>query len=197
MGLFIFMTILFIDGENFRKKINDIFFKNKESDPELAIYDFRGLFDSVLEGFNIDKVIFYFARLKEHPQTREKSKQLIEKRRLLKNNLEKQGFEVILSGRVRGFPGEDGKPKFKEKGVDVKIAVDMLSKAYDGSLNKAIIASSDSDLQPAIRELKKRNVELIYLGFEAWPNKGLMYTTDRSILIREAEVFKFTGKTLL
>jgi len=35
------------------------------------------------------------------------------------------------------------------------------------------------------------------LGFEVNPNKGLTYTTNRTILIRNSEVLEFLGKTLL
>lgn len=151
-----------------------------------------------LKDIKIDKTTFYFAHLKEHPDTKEKSKQLIEEQRLLKNHLQKQDFGVVLFGRVRGQIEEDARGKkslvFKEKGVDVKIAVDMVVAACDGNLKTAIIGSSDSDLQPAIAELRKRNVERIYLGFEMMPNKGLTYTTNRTILIRNSEVLEFANK---
>lgn len=188
-------TILFIDGENFIKKIRTVFGAEKKSKPQLDAYNFKGLLGKVLKDINIDKTIFYFAHLKEHPDTKEKSKQLIEDQRLLKNHLQKQGFEVALSGRVRGHIEEDARGKkslvFKEKGVDVKVAVDMVVAACDGTLKMAIIGSSDSDLQPAIAELRKRNVERIYLGFEMMPNKGLTFTTNRTILIRNSEVLEF------
>lgn len=191
-------TILYIDGENFTKKIKAVLGKSKRSSPDLHLYNFKGLLDKVLKGMKIDKSIFYFARIKEHPDTKEKSKQLIETRRLLKAALEKQGFEIVLSGRVRGQI-EKGKGKkrtlvFKEKGVDVKIAVDMVTAACDGKLKAAVLGSSDSDLQPAISELRKRKIEGIYLGFEMMPNKGLTYTTNRAILIRNSEVLEFAGK---
>jgi uncharacterized LabA/DUF88 family protein len=83
----------------------------------------------VLQGIKVDEVVFYFAQLKENPQTRDKSKALIEEQRLLKTHLEKQGSRVVLAGRVRGQleDGNGGKKilVFKEKGVDVRIAVDM------------------------------------------------------------------------
>lgn len=60
--------------------------------------------------------------------------------------------------------------------------------ACDKELKTAILCSSDSDLQPAIAELRKRNIEVIYLGFENQPNKGLTFTTNRTILIRNSEV---------
>lgn len=194
-------TTLFVDGENFIKKLKAMFKEAKQSTPRLDIYNFKGLFDRILKEIKIDKKYFYFARLKEHPDTKEKSKKLIKDQRLLKNHLEKQGFKIILSGQVRGQVEINNKGQesliFKEKGVDVKIAIDMVVSACDGKLHTAIIASSDSDLQPAITELRDRKVNLIYLGFEMMPNKGLMFTTNRTILIRNSEVLEFVVKTLV
>lgn len=80
---------------------------------------------------------------------------------------------------------------FKEKGVDTKICVDLVMAVCDNRLKTAIIASSDSDLQPAIKELKKRGVETIYVGFEINLNKGISFTTSRTIIIRNSEVLAF------
>lgn len=104
-------SILFVDGENFKRKARQVFDEFKKLRPKWDDYDFAGLFNKILQGVKIDKKIFYFARLKEHPQTKEKSKQLIEEQRLLKTHLERQGFEVILSGRVRGQMEDNNKGK--------------------------------------------------------------------------------------
>jgi uncharacterized LabA/DUF88 family protein len=195
--------ILIIDGENFKGKIRAVFKENGKNKPVWHEYNFKGLLEKVLEGTGIKKKIFYFARIKEHEQSKEKSKGLIEEQRLLKTHLEKQGFEVILSGRVRGQmeDGQNGKKilVFKEKGVDVKIAVDMVCLACDKKTKEIILASSDSDLQPAIKEIRARNVNCVYLGFESQPNKGLSYSTNRTILIRNSEVSEFEKihKTLI
>lgn len=191
-------TFLFIDGENFKYKIRSVFKEENKLKPIWDKYDFKGLLDKVLDGIKIDKKVFYFAKIKEHKDSKEKSKQLIEEQRLLKTHLENQGFEVILSGRVRGQIEEDQKGKkvliFKEKGVDVKIAVDMVSFACDKKVKEIILCSSDSDLQPAIKEITKRNVKCLYLGFESQPNKGMTFTADRTILIRNSEIFSFENK---
>jgi len=188
-------TVLFIDGENLKGKIKTVFKDTSKNKPVWHEYDFKSLFGKVLSGLTLDRKVFYFARVKEHGDSREKSKQLIEEQRLLKTHLEKQGFEVILSGRVRGQmeDGRNGKKilVFKEKGVDVKIAVDMVSLACDRKVKEIIIASSDSDLQPAIKEVRDRKINCVYLGFEAQPNKGLSYSTNRTILIRNSEVFEY------
>ncbi|MBP6860150.1 MAG: NYN domain-containing protein [Candidatus Pacebacteria bacterium] len=188
-------TILLIDGENFKGKIKTVFKNAGKERPVWYEYDFKGLLDKVLDGLAIDRKVFYFARVKEHQDSREKSKQLIEEQRYLKDHLEKHGFEVILSGRVRGQweEGLGGKKAlvFKEKGVDVKVAVDMVSLSCDKRAKEIILGSSDSDLQPAIKEVRDRGIACMYLGFEAQPNKGLTYTTNRTILIRDAEVLEF------
>ena len=187
--------VLVIDGENFKGKIRSVFIEAGRERPLWHEYDFKGLFDRVLKDIPTEKKIFYFARIKEHSESQEKSKQLIEEQRLLKNHLEKQGFEVVLGGRVRGHfeDGEKGKKilVFREKGVDVKIAVDMVSWSCDKKVKEIILASSDSDLQPAIKEVCSRRVNVSYLGFEAQPNKGLSYTTNKTILIRNSEIFEF------
>ncbi|MDP2676104.1 MAG: NYN domain-containing protein [bacterium] len=188
-------AFLLIDGENFKGKIRPVFHDANKKRPTWHEYDFNGLLTKVLNGIKIDRRIFYFARIKEHEDSQKKSRQLIEEQRLLKTHLEQQGFEVIMSGRVRGQreDGDDGKKilVFKEKGVDVKIAVDMVSLACDKETDEIILGSSGSDLQPAIKEILNRGVKCIYLGFEAQPNKGISYTTNRTILIRNSEILEF------
>ena len=196
-------TVLFIDGENFKGKMKAVYKEVGKERPAWHEYNFKGLLDKVLEGIFIDQKVFYFAKIKEHEKSREKSKSLIEEQRLLKTHLEKQGFAVTLSGRVRGQLEDIGKGKtalvFKEKGVDVRIAVDMISLSCDKQVEEIILGSSDSDLQPTITEVKRREVNCIYLGFEVNQNKGLSYTAKRTILIRNAEVMEFEKiqKTLL
>jgi len=193
-------TILFIDGRNFIDKIRFAIDPGRKREIDFSTYDFDGLINQALADVKIDRKLFYLGRLIKHPETTKKSEDLIEKLRKLKTHLERQGFEVIITGRVRGrlekcSMGHETLT-FKEKGVDVKIAVDLITLAYDRELKTAVIGSSDSDLQPAIAELKKRDIERIYLGFEAIPNKGLTFTTNRTILIRNSEVLKFIGKSL-
>jgi len=188
-------SVLLIDGENFKRKIKSVFKSYNKENPIWHEYDFNGLFKKVLNGIEIDRKIFYFAQIKEDKNTVKKSNELIQEQRLLKTHLEGQKFEVVLAGRVRGQyeDGFLGKKIliFKEKGVDVRIAVDMVSWSCDGKVKEIILASSDSDLQPAIKEVVGRKVNCIYLGFGTDPNKGMTYTTNRTILIRDSEIFEF------
>lgn len=182
--------IVLIDGENFKAKIAAVCKSNGKPRPKWYLYDYAGLFKKIVQHHNIDQHIFYFARIKEHPQTRNKSKQLIEEQRLLKTHLQRQGFTVILIGRVQGQI-DNGTLVFKEKGVDVKIAVDMVTLSCDKKAKILFLVSSDSDLQPAVQEVIKRGVDCIYIGFEHQPNKGLKYTTQQTILISDSEVLEY------
>ncbi len=185
-------TILFVDGENFRFKCRDVFIDAGITNVDWSKFDLNGLLGQVLTGLTIDKKRYYAAKIDTHPASVAKSRQLQELQRGLKTHLEKSGYEFILAGRVKGQDETDARGRvftiFKEKGVDVRIAVDMVSMAADGVLGTAILASSDSDLQPAIKELSKRYKKVIYVGFERGLNKGMSYTTFRTITIRDAEV---------
>jgi len=124
-GFHFMQSILFIDGRNFISKIGFILnpAKDRSKNIDFSTYDFAGLFNKVLGGINIDKKWVYLGRIVQHDETRAKSEELIQRQRLLKTHLEKQGFEVIIAGRVRGhiekcFKGHETLT-FKEKGVDV------------------------------------------------------------------------------
>lgn len=184
-------SILFIDGENFLHKIEEVIEKESKGKKlfEAIEIDLNKLFKESLKGISLSQKIFYGAKLHYHPDTPKKSQELIKLQRKLINNLKKQNFDFIMSGNVRGQK-LNGKVIFREKGVDVKIAVDLVSFACDKTLKTAILCSSDSDLQPAITELRKRKVEIIYLGFEISPNKGLSYTCNRTILLRNSEIME-------
>ena len=191
-------VILFIDGENFLHKIEEAL--KKERIPlkkgNLSRINLNFMIDKTLEGYRIDRKIFYAAKLHFNRKTADKSKELILFQRYLKTNLQKQGFEFLIAGNVRAQELKvDGKTKtiFREKGVDVKIAVDLVSLACDKKMKTAILCSSDSDLQPAVEEARKRGIQVIYLGFGFQPNKGLMYTTNKTVLFRDSEILEACG----
>lgn len=183
--------VLFIDGENFLHKVEDVLKEEgiAKDIQSLALIDLNKLFKEPLKNFNISRKIFHVSRLHIHPETRKKSLELIKFQRKLRNNLVKQGYEFVIAGNVRAQKVED-KIVFREKGVDVKIAVDLVVFACDKKMESAILCSSDSDLQPAIKELRDRGIRVVYLGFETNPNKGLSYTTNRTVLLRNSEVIE-------
>jgi len=193
-------SVLIIDGENFIHKVRDVLFKSDiekgVSGYDLTKIDLSKIFEYVIKEFCPKEKIYYSSRLKLVPATLEKSKSLIQEQREFISNIKRQGFDHKFSGNVRSYtdihpktrlPGRR-KPIFKEKGVDVGMAVDIITWAFEKQYQRIIIASSDSDMQPAVRKCIKLGMEVVYLGFEINPNPGLIHTTTRSILLRNDEI---------
>lgn len=65
-------TILLIDGENFKGNIRSVLKDAGKGRPVWHEYDFKGLLNKVLSGIQIDRRVFYFARIKEHEESKEK-----------------------------------------------------------------------------------------------------------------------------
>jgi len=189
--------VLLIDGENFKYKIKEILKTNISANKNLNIYDFNMelLFKNLIKDKNLNEKNYYSAKLHYYKETAKKSKVLIKEQRKWKRKLEESGFNYVVSGHVRLQEVVDkllGKKSyvFYEKGVDVRIAVDLVSYAYEKSAATVYLCSSDSDLQPAIRRAKEKGLNVIYVGFEESPNIGMTKTTNRTILIRQSEVLE-------
>ena len=136
---------------------------------------------------------FFRAIPKLHPDLVIESAALLTSYRNLGGHLNRQGFEIIKAGTLRAdyrFPG-DTKPKYREKGVDVSLAVSMIAMTCDNVVNKIFLVASDSDYQPAVSEVRARKKMVIYVGFEVNPNLGLIAKTNNRIIIPDAIVLKY------
>ena len=90
-------------------------------------------------------------------------------------------LEVRLGRQQRKSNGA-----WEEKGVDVKIAVDMLTKAHKGHYDVAILVSGDSDLSEVVHEVKEqaKHVELaVFSGQQCF---HLQQKADRCIDVDSA-----------
>ena len=99
--------------------------------------------------------------------------------------LQKLGIKKITFERLR------------EKGVDVKLATDLIVGAVDDQYDTAILISSDSDLVPAIdwiRFRKKRKVE--YIGFSISDEENPKNSTNPLIsLITKTDIKRILVKS--
>ena len=85
---------------------------------------------------------------------------------------------------------------YHEKGVDVKLAVDLLVGAYDDLYDVAIIVSSDTDLIPAIQKIKHLKKKVEYIGFGHRPSLALQRYANISRLLIKDELEKFESKEI-
>jgi uncharacterized LabA/DUF88 family protein len=179
---------LLIDWENFKFKIKQVLISNNKEVNYLSI-NYTKLFKQIFGDVVFEEIIVYMAKIKKHKDFEDKSMELIESQRILKTYLEKHNFIVLMCGVVRAHENNNV-VSFKEKGVDVQIAVDIVKKSFSDKFSDIFIASSDSDINPAIKESNNLNVKTTYVGFQKQPNKGIMYTAKESILIRDSEILE-------
>ena len=80
---------------------------------------------------------------------------------------------------------------FKEKGTDVKLAVDLVIGSVDNLYDTAIVVSSDTDLLPAIEYVKFKKKKIEYVGFAHAPSLALVKYADFSKLLSIQDVESF------
>ena len=121
--------------------------------------------------------------------------------------------KIKIDDRVEGFQGllklgikEIIYERSREKGVDVKLAIDLVIEAIDGRYDTAILVSSDTDIVPAVdlvRSRLKKKVE--YIGFSipesdtyeaTKPVKRMIYSTDTQRVLSDLDIKSFIVKNL-
>lgn len=55
----------------------------------------------------------------------------------------------------------DFSPTFKQKGVDMRIGVDITSLAYEGLIDQIILIAGDSDFVPAAKLARRKGIDFI------------------------------------
>ena len=123
--------------------------------------------------------------------------------------------EIQVDSRVAEYKALDAAgvgiihvERMREKGIDVKIATDLIVGAVDDKYDTAIVVSSDTDLVPAIdwaRMRKKKRVE--YIGVSLPDNRGERYAskptfaliarTDVQRILVESDIRRFVKSKLL
>lgn len=80
---------------------------------------------------------------------------------------------------------------FREKGVDVNIAVDILVATYENFCERIIIVSSDTDLLPAIKKAKEKGKTVEYIGFSHQPSVAMVANCSKSRLLTREDLSPF------
>jgi uncharacterized LabA/DUF88 family protein len=184
------MKYLLIDGENTRKLIT----KYLDKKEDFLQIDIRVLLAETLPGVVFDSIIWYGAKIHKNKETEEKSVQLIDFQRKLFNALREQHIEINTVGKIQQqkIQSADGTELlvFKEKGVDVQIAVDITALSYTDTAAEIFLFSSDSDLVPAVKHARKNNSTLHYICTENYITKALAYSANSMRVVRGTDIQK-------
>lgn len=173
---------IYIDGSNFYHKMKspDLNIEN------LTNFNFRGLAEWLARGRSIISCRYYVGVVRAE-EGNEKGQELRREQQKLFAHLTspKQGF-VIKRGYII-----NNNNTYHEKGVDVKLAVDLLVGAYDNIYDTAIVISSDTDLIPAIKKVRHLCKEVEYIGFSFKPSAALTTASSSSRLLIKEELEPF------
>ena len=82
---------------------------------------------------------------------------------------------------------------FHEKGVDVKIAVDILSGSYENLCDAVLLVSSDTDLIPAIHKAKLLKKTIEYIGFSHRPSFAMQKHCGFTRLLSPDDLLQFVS----
>jgi uncharacterized LabA/DUF88 family protein len=174
---------VFIDRSNFYHRLKDLGIF------DTARFNYRGLAEWLAGGRPVMYCGYYVGVVRAKPGDT-KAEAMRNQQVNLFNNLQSKRQRFVVQ---RGYIMEN-KGVYHEKGVDVKIAVDLLASAYENHYDAAILLSSDTDLIPAIRKVRTLGKAVEYIGFAHRPSLGIQKHVDLSRLLIRAELEPFVSK---
>ena len=86
------------------------------------------------------------------------------------------------------------KEKPRQKGVDTLVAIDMITKAYEGQFDLAILVGGDSDFIPLVNAVKSTGAKVCLAHFPVNHSAEYLRTFDRRIFVHQST---FEGNDLL
>ena len=94
----------------------------------------------------------------------------------------------------RGRIVYDHKPR--EKGIDVKMAIDIVLGVVNNEYDSVVLISSDTDLMPAIKYVQSKGKKIEYVGFSHRFSNALLNSANEKRLLASSDVQSFCfGKT--
>ncbi len=171
---------IYIDGSNTYNKL-----KSFGLPEEGKRFDFSAFVSHVAGDRELVSKRYYVGIVRNHDNS-EKGELLARKQQQFLEILRSTGFE-IKPGKIM-YDSD----RIREKGVDVKLAVDLVIGAADNWYDIAIVISSDTDLIPAIKYVlngKEKKVE--YIGFAGAPSLGMIKECSVQRLFAKEDLVPF------
>lgn len=194
--------IIYLDGENVVHQLMDVLrrsgrFQTRDDLLKLNIVE---LIKQLVGPIDF-KVKYYTTTLqlvKTDDELEKRSADMIAWSAKWVNHLSAQGIEVIKAGKLMARDGVTCKncghrePVFREKGVDVRLAVDLV---VDSETDKTLVVwSSDGDLLPAIEVAKSRGARVKNLAHKDSLNWGLARQAGEWQTYKDGQLIKIFDK---
>ncbi len=172
--------LILIDGSNFYFKLKDLELHN------LVEFNFGKFAEFLSRGAKIVDSNYYVGRVRQDGT--EHSDKIQADQQKLFATLRKYHFVYKLGYLLKN------EGVYHEKGVDVHIAVDMVSAAFENICDRIIIVSSDTDLEPAIMKAKSKGKIIEYVGFSHKASVAMVRFCSESRLLTKEELLPFIEK---
>ena len=149
----------------------------------LAELDYKAFAQFLARGRTIASATYYIGKVRSHGDP--KGEELRRWQQKLVARLQSMGWRVEYGHMM------ENNGVFQEKGVDVHIAVDLLTGAYDDCYDTAVLVSSDTDLIPAVHGVRRKGKKIEYIGFAHRPSFGLIKNVDLTTTLRREDLVEF------
>lgn len=169
-----------IDGENLMYGLRHLLGAEgqKAERKVLENFDFRGLIEEIMQDNSPSEILWFGARLHVYDQNDDihtKSQSVVKQQSYFVNEIQKQKITFIKVGylRAREVECDEGHTSWKltEKGVDVGLAVRMMTEASEQT--EIAVVSADTDLLPAFKAATKQGARVIHVSYEHRPVASL------------------------
>ncbi len=180
-------AIVFIDGSNLYFKLKE-FRKKLNEDLRLLNFNFRKFAEWLADDNELVEIRYYVGAVKRQINNPKSEKMYADQQKLLRR-LQQQKVITTMGVLIR-HPDKT----YHEKGVDVRLAVEMIRFARQNKYDIAYLLSSDTDLVPAIEEVQAFGKAVQYVGFAKAQSFGLTMVANDIRLLRPEDIEQFFEK---
>lgn len=174
-------AVVFIDGNNFYFRLKDVV-SAQAARVSLLDFQYQKFAQNLVAPNELVEIRYYIGALKRQ-KGNEKSEQMYADQQKLLAKLQNQKVRIVL-GQLIQHPDKT----FHEKGVDVRLAVELIRGAREATFDTAYLVSSDTDLVAAVEEVQSFQKKICYVGFPKAQSFGLSKTSNDVRIVRPEEV---------
>lgn len=184
---------VYIDGENMRHRLVSVLLNSHkiEDSEDYFKSDIRKLITDAL-GESPEQISYFTTRIRQPQfdipeQLRDKITTIQESHRRWIAELTNQGVRVVKAGLLKVHENAPcyhcGRRTMilQEKGVDVRMATEMVLAAVHDNAKTIVVLSSDADMIPALEVVKRSGTKIIYMCFEEERNEALAIVSDQTV----------------
>jgi uncharacterized LabA/DUF88 family protein len=178
--------MVFVDGGYLREYI-----KKKWGSQELATGPFQSLTRELIEHVRFGNIYgelvrtYYYDAIAD-----EKEKDEREKQSKFFDTLRGLPFCTVRLGRLKRAKNE---PR-RQKGVDILMAIDMLTKAYENHYDIAFLVAGDGDFVDLVEAVKDAGKRVFGAYIKDHVDDKLLGSLDNQIVISDESLRKLAGK---